>query len=70
MRIGMISIVAATAALGAGCGVQPGSAEWCKGVIQGTIQASEAELEANGEKCKAVMMDAVKDALGGMMPNQ
>ncbi len=66
MRTSTILLLAGTALLAAACSPGPGSAEWCKGVIQGTIQASAAELEANSEKCEAVLMEAVKGALGDM----
>lgn len=71
MRIRTITLLAGTALLAAACTPGPGSAEWCKGVIQGTIQATPAELQANSDKCEAVIMDAVKGALGDIkMPGQ
>ncbi len=71
MRIKTIALLAGTAVFAAACGGGPGSAEWCRGVIEGKIQATAAELEANGEKCEAVLMQKVKDALGGMqLPGQ
>jgi hypothetical protein len=65
MRIATIGLVVVTAALVTACGPGPGSTEWCKGVIQGTIQASQAEIEANGQKCQEVLMKEVMGALGG-----
>ncbi len=71
MKLNTIALLAGTAALAAACSPGPGSAEWCTGVIEGKIQATAAELEANSEKCEAVMMQRVKDALGGIqMPGQ
>ena len=71
MRITTIALLAGTAMLASACGGGPGSAEWCKGVIEGKIQASAAELEANSDKCEAVMMDALKGAIGDMkLPGQ
>jgi hypothetical protein len=65
MHIRIIGLLACTVALCAACSPGPGSAEWCKGVIQGTIQASQAELEANSEKCEQELM---KQILGGKAP--
>jgi hypothetical protein len=71
MRIKTIALLAATAAVAAACSPGPGSAEWCKGVIEGKIQATAQELAANSDKCEAVMMDALKGAIGDMkLPGQ
>jgi hypothetical protein len=71
MKLKTITLLAATAALAAACSPGPGSAEWCAGVIEGKIQATAAELQANSDKCEAVVMQKVKDALGGIqLPGQ
>lgn len=35
------------------CSPGPGSAEWCKGVIDGKITPKPEEMLANAEKCAA-----------------
>lgn len=68
MKIRTIVLLTTTAALAAACGPQPGSAEWCKGVLEGKIQASQAESEAHGPKC---VMSMMQDAMKGLqLPNQ
>jgi hypothetical protein len=61
MQIRIAGLLASVTALCAACSPGPGSAEWCKGVIQGTIQASVEEISANSEKCEAALM---KEVLG------
>ena len=61
MHIRIIGLLASAVALCAACSPGPGSAEWCKGVIESKIAATPAELEANSEKCEAELM---KEALG------
>jgi len=51
MNIRIIAIAAA--ALAAACTPAPGSAEWCKGVIDGTVKTTPEELVNNAEKCAA-----------------
>jgi hypothetical protein len=68
MRIRTIGLVAATAALASACGPQPGSAEWCKGVIEGKITASEAEATAHEAACSAVIMQEMMKGL--TLPSQ
>jgi hypothetical protein len=63
MKIRTIGLLAATAALAAACGPQPGSAEWCKGVIEGKITASEAEATAHEAACSQVIMQEMMKAL-------
>lgn len=65
MQLKTIGLLATAAVLCAACTPGPGSDEWCKGVIQGKIQATAAELEANSAKCEAVLM---KEMLGGKLP--
>lgn len=65
MQLKTIGLLATAAVLCAACTPGPGSAEWCKGVIQGTVKASAQELEANSEKCEAELM---KELLGGKAP--
>jgi len=64
MRIRTISILAATAALAAACGPQPGSAEWCKAAIEGKIQPSAAEQQQYSMQCAGHMMREAFGALG------
>lgn len=40
-------------ALLAGCGPSPGSAEWCKAVVEGSVQPTEADMIGNMDKCAA-----------------
>ena len=56
MRARIIGFVAFAAAVCAACTPAPGSAEWCKGVLEGTIKATEQEAAANDEKCSQWMM--------------
>lgn len=51
MRIKTIFLLAATAAVAAACTPGPGTAEWCKGVIEGTVKPTPEELLNNMEKC-------------------
>jgi hypothetical protein len=68
MRIRMIGLVAATATLAAACGPAPGSAEWCKGIADGTIQPSQEEAMQHGPACAQQML---KDLMGTMqLPSQ
>ena len=64
MSIRTTGLFVAAAALAGACSPGPGSAEWCKGVIQGTIKASQAELEANSKKCEEVLMKEVMGSIG------
>jgi hypothetical protein len=49
----------------------PSSTEWCMSVIEGKIQATQAELEANSDKCGTTMTQQMKDALRGIqLPGQ
>jgi hypothetical protein len=64
MRIKNITLFAAAAGLLAACGPGPGSAEWCKGVLAGSIQATAAEMEANAAKCDEVMTKEIMGAIG------
>ncbi len=68
MRIRTISLLAITAAVAAACGPAPGSAEWCKAAMEGTITPSEAEQQQYAMQCVSHLM---KDALGGaQLPGQ
>jgi hypothetical protein len=64
MRIRIFGLLAVTAALCSACN-GPGSPEWCKGVIQGTIKATEQEMSANEQKCAEVLM---KELMSGKPP--
>jgi len=59
----LIAVLLVTATLAAACSPGPGSAEWCKGVLEGKIQASHAEVEQNGEKCDAELMKSLPAGL-------
>jgi hypothetical protein len=65
MNIRIAGLLATAAALCTACTPTPGSAEWCKGVIQGTIKPSEQEVTANDEKCSQEMMKEVIGKLPG-----
>jgi hypothetical protein len=56
MRFRIAGLLAAAAALCSACGPAVGSAEWCKGVLEGKIQATEQQIDANDEKCGEALM--------------
>jgi hypothetical protein len=65
MRIKTIALLAGTALLAAACGPAPGSAEWCKGVADGSIKPSQQEAMDHGMKClNALAGDAMKQLQG------
>lgn len=66
MRIRTIGLLAATATLAAACGAAPGSTEWCKDVMSGKIQPSQAEAQAHGQKCAQELMKEMLGGLGAM----
>lgn len=51
-----IGLIALAAAVCAACTPAQGSAEWCKGVLEGKIQVTEQQIDANDEKCSREMM--------------
>jgi len=51
MRLARIALLAISAGLLAACGPQPGSAEWCKGVIDGSVKPTPEEMLGNMDKC-------------------
>ncbi len=62
MRIAIASLLGFTALIATACGgPAPGSVEWCKGVQQGTIQASDAEKQQYNIPCISTVL---KDAYG------
>ena len=63
MHIRFIAAALGAAALAAACSPGPGSAEWCKGVIEGKITASEAEINAHDAACSAVIMQEMTKGL-------
>lgn len=65
MKIRIVGLLATAAALCAACTPSPGSADWCKGVIEGKIAATPAELEANSEKCEAELMKSMLGKVPG-----
>lgn len=65
MRIKLIGLLIATAAVAAACSPAPGSAEWCKQAMEGKIKPSEADAEKHGMECVGHMMNG---ALGDMKP--
>jgi hypothetical protein len=56
MQLRIVGLLVAVAAVCAGCGPSEGSAEWCKGVLEGKIQATEEQVNANDEKCGEALM--------------
>lgn len=68
MRIRTIGLLVTTAALAAACGPAPGSPEWCKAAIEGTIKPTEAESAEHGQKCAMQMMQEMMKGL--QMPAQ
>lgn len=63
MRIKTITLLAGTALLAAACGPAPGSAEWCKGILDGSIKPSQEDAMNHGQKCAEGML---KDLMGSM----
>lgn len=53
MTIRIIGLAIAAAALATACTPAPGSAEWCKGVVEGSIQPTPEQMLGNMEKCAA-----------------
>jgi hypothetical protein len=66
MSIRTIGLLAITAAIAAGCSPAPGSAEWCKAVIEGKIRPTEAEVNANDAACSAVIMQEMMKGVQGL----
>jgi hypothetical protein len=65
MRIKTISLLAGTALLAAACGPAPGSAEWCKGVANGSIKPTQQEGMDHGMKCMGALMEEGMKQLQG-----
>ena len=65
MRIKTLALLAATAALAAACGPAPGSAEWCKGIANGSIKPSQQETMDHGMKCMGALMEEGMKQLQG-----
>lgn len=63
MSIRIFAAALAAATLAAACTPAPGSAEWCKGVIEGKITASEADINAHDAACSAVIMQEMTKGL-------
>lgn len=53
MRLATIALLAVSAGLLAACSPAPGSAEWCKGVMSGSVKPTPEEMLGNAEKCAA-----------------
>ena len=51
MRIRTFGLLIAAAVLAAACSPAPGSAEWCKGVVDGSVKPSAEEVLKNMESC-------------------
>lgn len=66
MRIRTITLLAGTALLAAACGPAPGSAEWCKGVTNGSIKPSQQEAMDHGLKCVDALAGEAMKQLQGM----
>lgn len=65
MHIRIAGLFAAAAVLVSACTPPPGSAEWCKGVLEGKIKATEQQVDANDEKCSQEMMKEITSKLPG-----
>lgn len=53
MRIRTIGLYVIAAAFAAACSPAPGSADWCKGVLEGSVKPTAEEMLGNMEKCAA-----------------
>ncbi len=53
MRIRTIGLYIVAAALTAACSPAPGSPEWCKGVLEGSVKTTPEEMIGNIDKCGA-----------------
>lgn len=53
MRLTIIALLVVSGGLLAACGAAPGSAEWCKGVMNGSVKPTPEEMLGNAEKCAA-----------------
>lgn len=53
MRIKLIGLFIAAAALIAACAPASGSPEWCRGVLDGSVKPSAEEMVGNMDKCAA-----------------
>ena len=49
----LIAALPATAKLAAACRTAPGSTDWCKGVIDGSVKTPPEEVVSNAENCTA-----------------
>jgi hypothetical protein len=56
MHIRIAGLLAVAAALCSACGPSPGSAEWCRGVLEGKVQATPQQIEENDQKCGDALM--------------
>jgi hypothetical protein len=65
MHIRIAGLFAAAAAVVCACTPAPGSAEWCKGVLEGKIKATEQQVDANDAKCSEVIMKEMMRGSGG-----
>jgi hypothetical protein len=66
MRLTLIGLLAATAALCAACSPAIGSKEWCEGVMKGSIQPNpqdQAQMEG-AMKCAMGALDGAFKNLG------
>lgn len=68
MRIATAGLLGLSTLLVAACSAAPGSPEWCKAAMEGTIKPSEQEQQQYAMQCMGHLM---KDAIGSMkMPGQ
>ena len=51
VRITTVVLLAAFTGLLTACTPAPGSAEWCKGLIEGTVKATPEEMLKNMDTC-------------------
>lgn len=66
MRLRTVTLLAGTALLAAACGPAPGSAEWCKGIVDGSVKPTQQEAMDHGPKCAEAMMGDMMKQLQGM----
>ena len=65
MRIRTIGLFIVAASALAACAPAPGSADWCKQVMEGKLKPSEADAQQHGMECVNHMMNG---ALGDLKP--
>jgi len=59
MRIKAIIVLATTIAVAAACSPAPGSAEWCKGIQDGSVKPTMEQAMEHGQKCATMMIESL-----------